>query len=47
MTKSPITTISFHPSSSIVAIGSSDNSVKLITCSFKKSKDPFIQKSDI
>lgn len=45
--KAPITSISFHPSSNILAVGASDNSVKIVSCSFKKSKDPFVQKSDI
>lgn len=45
--KSPIISISFHPSSNILAIGSTDNSIKIISCSFKNSKDIFIQKSDV
>jgi actin related protein 2/3 complex subunit 1A/1B len=45
--KSPIISVSFHPSSNIVAIGSTDNSVKIISCSFKKSKDVFVEKSDV
>lgn len=28
-------------------MGSSDNSVKIVSCSFKQSKDPFVQKSDV
>ncbi len=35
--KSPITTLSFHPSSNILAVGSSDYSIKIISCSFAKS----------
>ena len=45
--KSPIISISFHPSSNILAIGSTDNSIKIISCSFKNSKDLFVQKSDV
>ena len=30
-----------------MAVGSSDSSVKIVTCSFKRSKDEFIKKSDI
>lgn len=45
--KAPIISLSFHPSSNIVAIGSSDNSVKIVSCSFKSSKDQFVTKSDI
>jgi WD40 repeat protein len=39
LAKSPITSLSFHPSSNVVAAGSSDNSVRLVTCNFKKSKN--------
>ena len=46
-TKSPITSVSFHPSSNLMAVGSSDSSVRVVTCNFKRSKDPFVQKSDI
>ena len=28
-------------------MGSSDNSVRVATCNFRQSKDPFVQKSDI
>lgn len=45
--KAPIISISFHPSSNIAAIGSSDRSVKVVSCNFKSSKDVFTQKSDI
>lgn len=45
--KSPIISVSFHPSSNILAIGSTDNSVQIISCSFKKSKDQFVEKSDV
>jgi len=45
--KSPIISLSFHPSSNLVAIGSTDNSIKVISCSFKNSKDEFILKSDV
>ena len=37
-TKAPITTLSFHPSSNILAIGAADFSIKIITSSFKGSK---------
>ena len=30
-----------------MAVGSSDSSVRIVTCNFKRSKDPFVQKSDI
>lgn len=45
--KAPVISLSFHPSSNIVAIGSSDNSIKIISCNFKNSKETFVQKSDI
>lgn len=38
-TKAPITTIHFHPSCNLLAVGSADFSVKVVTSSFKKSKD--------
>ena len=31
----------------MLAVGSADCSVKIVSCSFRKSKDPFIKKSDI
>lgn len=45
--KSPVISISFHPSSNLVALGSTDNSVKIVSCSFKNSKDELIMKSDV
>jgi len=47
MSKSPITALSFHPSCSILAFGTADYSVKIITVSFKKIDDPFIVKSKV
>lgn len=38
ISKSPITSLSFHPSSNIIAVGYSDFSLKIVTTSFKKSK---------
>lgn len=46
-TKSPITTLSFHPSTNILAIGSADFSLKIATSNFRKSKDEFIMKSNV
>jgi hypothetical protein len=37
--KAPITTLDFHSSSNIIAVGTVDNVVSLVTCSFKKSSD--------
>lgn len=45
--KSPVISLSFHPSSNILAIGSTDNSIKIVSCNFKNSKDEFIKKSDV
>jgi len=45
--KSPITTLSFHPSSNLLAVGSSDFSLKVVTASFKKSKDPNVIASKV
>jgi WD40 repeat protein len=45
--KSPIITLSFHPSSNIFAVGSTDNSIKIISCSFKSSKEPLVINSNI
>jgi actin related protein 2/3 complex subunit 1A/1B len=38
ITNSPITAICFHPSSSIIAVGSADFQVKIVTFSLKKQK---------
>jgi len=46
-TKAPITTISFHPSSNLLAIGSADFSVKIISSSFRQTNDQFIQASKV
>ena len=46
-TKAPITSISFHPSSNLIAVGSADFSVKIATSSFKKSTDEFVIKSKV
>lgn len=47
LTRAPITTLSFHPSSNILAIGSADFSVKIVSSSFKGSKDPFVINSKV
>jgi hypothetical protein len=47
LTRAPITTLSFHPSSNLLAIGSADFSVKIVTSSFKGSKDPFVVGSKV
>lgn len=47
LTKAPITTICFHPSSNILAIGSADFSVKIVSSSFKGSKDPIVLSSKV
>jgi actin related protein 2/3 complex, subunit 1A/1B len=44
---SPITTLCFHPSSNILAVGTADFTVKIVTSSFKKSKDPMVIKSKV
>jgi len=38
ISKSPITTLCFHPSSNVIAVGSSDFSVRIVTTNFRKSK---------
>lgn len=45
--KAPITTLDFHPSSNIIAVGTVDSIVHLVTCSFKKSSDEQILKAKI
>lgn len=47
LTRAPITTLSFHPSSNILAIGSADFSVKIVSSSFRGSKDPFVINSKV
>lgn len=44
---SPVTTLSFHPSSNIIAVGTADFSVKLVTSSLRKSKDWMIIESKV
>jgi len=47
LTKSPITTLSFHPSCNILAVGSADYSIKIVTTSFKKITEKYIVESKI
>ncbi len=47
LTRAPITTLSFHPSSNLLAIGSADFSVKIVSSSFRASKDPLIIASKV
>ncbi len=42
ITTSPVTTLCFHPSSNLIAVGSADFKVKIVTFSLKKSKNDFI-----
>jgi actin related protein 2/3 complex subunit 1A/1B len=46
-TKSPITTLSFHPSCNILAFGSADYSIKIVTVSFKQTKEDYIIQSKV
>lgn len=45
--KAPIVSLDFHPSSNIVAIGSVDGSVKIVSCNFRKHTDEFIIRSKV
>ena len=45
--QAPITPLTFHPSSNLLAIGSADFSVKIVTSSFKGSNDPFVVSSKV
>ncbi len=45
--KSPVISLSFHPSSNIFAIGSTDNSIKILSCNLRNSKDEFVIKSNV
>lgn len=47
LVKSPIVSLDFHPSSNVIAVGSVDSSVKIISCSFKKSTDPMVLKAKV
>lgn len=47
LTKAPITTLCFHPSSNLLAIGSADFSIKIVSSSFKGSKDQFVVSSKV
>lgn len=38
----PIVSVDFHPSCNLVAIGSVDGSVKIVTCSFKSQTDKYL-----
>lgn len=42
ITTSPITTLSFHPSSNLIAVGTAENKVKIVTSSLRKTKDQMI-----
>ena len=44
---SPIITVCFHPSSNLLAIGTADFKVRVVTASFKKTKDQTIIKSKV
>lgn len=46
-TKAPITTLSFHPSCNLLALGSADFALKIVSCSFRKSKDEFVISSRV
>ena len=41
---SPVITLCFHPSSNLLVVGTADFKVKIVTCSFKKSKNQAISK---
>ncbi len=43
----PIVSIDFHPSCNIIALGSLDGSVKIVSCSFKSNTDKYIIESKI
>ena len=47
ITTSPIITLCFHPSSNLIAVGTADNKVKLVTASFRKSKDEMVIQSKV
>lgn len=38
----PIVSIDFHPSCNLIALGTVDGSVKIVTCSFKSQTDKLI-----
>ena len=40
----PIVSIDFHPCGNLIVLGTVDGSVKIVSCSFKKTPDPLIQK---
>jgi WD40 repeat protein len=44
---SPIISLCFHPSSNLLAVGTADYKVKLVTTSFKQSKDKSIIASKV
>jgi len=43
----PIVSLDFHPSCNLVALGTVDGSVKIVSCSFKKLSDQVIQQLKI
>lgn len=43
----PIVSLDFHPSGNLIALGTVDGSVKIVSCNFKKVSDPVIQKLKI
>ncbi len=47
ISKAPIISLSFHPSSNLLAVGSADFAVRIVTSSFKNSKDPLIVASKV
>jgi hypothetical protein len=44
---SPIITLCFHPSSNLLAVGTADYQVRIVTSSFKKSKDKLVIESKV
>lgn len=47
LVKAPITTLSFHPSSNLLALGSADFSIKVVSSSFKNSKNDLVIQSKV
>ncbi len=47
LVNAPILTVDFHPSSNLIAIGTVDGAVKIVSCSFKKQTDKFVIQSKV